>query len=128
MMNSKIFFSVFVLLVGLATFTHAQGRGGYNRHHGAGRYHNKNGYYNNAGNCNHNNAYYPNGSHCNHNNDAYYNDTYGRNSGAYRIRRVYRRPVNYCQQVPVVVSPSPDYCPPPHIVLARPRVHINIGF
>lgn len=132
-MNSKIFFAAFALMMGLATFTNAQGRGGYNRHNGGGQYNNNNGYNNNGGNCNNNNnGYYNNGGNCNNNNDVYYNGNGYRGNACgngYRNRRVYRRPVNYCQQVPVVVyQQAPVYCPPPRVIIGRPRVNINIGF
>jgi hypothetical protein len=131
MMNSKIFFAAFALMMGLTIFAHAQSRGGHHRHNGGGQYNNHNGYYNNGGHGN-NSGYYNNGDNCNDNNDVYYNGNGYRGDrcgNGYRNRRIYRRPVNYCQQVPVVVyQQAPVYCPPPRVILGRPRVHINIGF
>jgi|GEM_PF-3003247 len=127
-MNSKIFFAAFTLMMGFATMAEAQGRGGYDRHNRGG--YNNSGYYNNGGNCN-NNGYYNNRGNCNNNGGYYNGNAYRRDrcDNGYRNRRVYRRPVNYCQQVPVVVYQQPPvYCPPPRVVLGRPRVNINIGF
>lgn len=125
-MKSKIFFAAFALMMGLATMAEAQGRGGYNRNNGRGQY-NNNGQYNNGGNRN--NGYYNNGGNCNNGgyvvNNGYRRDRCG---NGYGNRRVYRRPANYCQQVPVVVYQEPVYCPPPRVILGRPRVNINIGF
>lgn len=128
-MKSKIFFAAFALMMGLATMAEAQGRGGYNRNNRGGGNYNNNGYSNNGGNCNNNGYNNRNVGNCNNGgyvvNNGYRRDRCG---NGYGNRRVYRRPANYCQQVPVVVYQEPVYCPPPRVILGRPRVNINIGF
>jgi hypothetical protein len=113
-MKSRIFFALFALLVSVATVAEAQPRGRHNNHDRNGYNNNHDrGYHNGRGNNGHyqNRGGYANGN-C--------NDGYGRG------RRVYRRPVSYCQPAPVVYTAPRYYAPRP--VYGRPRVNINIGF